>query len=449
MIVLPTPPSEEHAMTSRAENELLTQIGPATPMGTLMRQYWMPACLSSELIADGNPLRLVLLGERLIAFRDSTGRIGVFDHRCPHRCASLFFGRNEEGGLRCVYHGWKFDAAGNCLEMPNLPADQDFRHKVKAKAYLAAERGGVVYVYMGEREAPPLPAIEATLLPADETNISCCLRECNWLQALEGDIDTSHFSFLHTGKIELDDIDPDHLERFQLIDRAPRYHVRTTDWGATYAAYRPAQPGHLYYRFAHFAFPFWTLFPNGPLTDNILAQAWVPLDDTHTMAFTFTWKHKTPVLSLTKMGEPLPLLDRTTPTLPNTSDWFGRWRPVAHQGNDYLIDRDAQRTISYAGIAGVFPQDSAMTESMGDITDRALEHLAPSDRMIVTTRRRLADAARELRDNGTVPPLVDDPSICTTLRSGDVIAPEHQPWLEAYEQTLRQAVHPGMPLAAE
>jgi phthalate 4,5-dioxygenase oxygenase subunit len=437
-------------MTTAAENELLTRVGPSTPMGALMRQYWLPACLSSELTADGDPLRLMLLGEKLIAFRDSAGRIGVLDHRCPHRCASLFFGRNEEGGLRCAYHGWKFDTAGNCLEMTNLPADQEFRHKVKAKAYRTAERGGLVYVYMGEREAaPPLPAIEATLCPAEEMNISCCMRECNWLQALEGDIDTSHFSFLHTGKVELDDIDPNHLERFQLIDRAPRYHVKVTDWGTMYAAYRPAQPGHLYYRFAHFAFPFWTLFPNGPLTDNILAQAWVPMDDTHVMSFQFNWKYKTPVLSLTKTGEPLRLLARTIATLPNTGDWFGRWRPVANQRNDYLIDREAQRTVSYTGIVGVFPQDSAVTESMGDITDRTLEHLAPSDRMIVVTRRRLADAARSLRDDGTLPPLVDDPGIGTAIRSGDLIAPEDQPWLEAYEQTLQQALHPGVLLAAE
>src|SRR5271168_641848 len=147
-------------MTSRAENELLTKVGPGTPMGALMRQYWLPACLSTELTADGDPLRLMLLGEKLIAFRDSAGRIGVLDHRCPHRCASLFFGRNEEGGLRCVYHGWKFDTAGNCLEMPNLPIDQEALPKIKAKSYQVAERGGVVYVYMGERAiAPPLPAV--------------------------------------------------------------------------------------------------------------------------------------------------------------------------------------------------------------------------------------------------------------------------------------------------
>ena len=437
-------------MTSQAENELLTRVGPGTPMGALMRQYWVPACLSSELVADGDPLRLMLLGERLIAFRDSAGRAGILDHRCPHRCASLFFGRNEEGGLRCVYHGWKFDTAGNCLEMPNLPADQDFRHKVKAKAYKVTERGGLVYVYMGEREvAPPLPALEAMLCPPEETSLTARQRECNWLQALEGDIDTSHFSFLHGGKVTVEDIDPDHLERFQFTDRAPRYHVKRTDWGTMYAAYRPAQAGYLYYRFGHFAMPFWALFPNGPLTDNVLVQGWVPMDDTHTMTFTFSWTRKTPVLTLNKAGAPLPLLARVTSTLPNTADWFGRWRAVANQSNDYLIDREAQRTISYTGIAGVFPQDSAVTEGMGDISDRTLENLAPSDLMIVMTRRRLLEAARTLRDEGTVPPLVDDPETGLDARSGDLIAPEDRPWLEAYEETLRQALHPVMLRAAE
>jgi phenylpropionate dioxygenase-like ring-hydroxylating dioxygenase large terminal subunit len=392
----------------------------------------------------------MLLGEKLIAFRDTSGRVGVMDHRCPHRCASLFFGRNEEGGLRCVYHGWKFDTQGNCVDMPNLPADQDFKHKVKAKTYRVAERGGIIYVYMGTREvAPSLPALEAICLPEEETSVLCRQRECNWLQALEGDIDTSHFSFLHTGKIAAGDIAPDHLERFQLTDRAPRYHVRSTDWGTMYGAYRPAQPGHLYWRYAHFAMPFWTMFPNGPLADCVLAQAWVPMDDTHTLSFTFNWKRKTPVLGATKTGAPLPLLGRVAPSLPNTPDWFGRWRSIANQTNDYLIDREAQRTNSYSGIDGVFPQDSAMTESMGDVTDRSLEHLAPSDRMIVVTRRRLLDAARALRDHGTIPALVDDASLGATLRSGDLIAPEGKDWMQAYEEKLSEAVHPQLLQAAE
>jgi phthalate 4,5-dioxygenase oxygenase subunit len=341
-------------MTSRSENELLTRIGPSTPMGELLRQFWVPACLSSELAADGAAVRLMLLGEKLIAFRDSSGRVGILDHRCPHRCASLFFGRNEEGGLRCVYHGWKYDTAGNCLDMPNLPQDQDFRDKVKARAYRVAERGGLVYVYMGEREvAPPLPLLEALVCPPEETQVSCRLRECNWVQALEGDIDPSHFSFLHTGAVNVADIDPGHPERFSVITRAPRYQVQQTDWGLMYASHRPADPGNLYYRYAHFALPFWTMFPNGPLSDNILAQAWVPMDDTHTMTFTALWKRKTPPLEFTKDGTRIPGVDRMCETLPNTADWLGRWRLTANQSNDYLIDREAQRSESYTGIWGV------------------------------------------------------------------------------------------------
>src|SRR5204863_2935500 len=163
-------------------------------------------------------------------------------------------------GIRCIYHGWKFDAEGKCLDMPNLPADQQFADSVHAAAYKVAERGGLVWTYMGARaEPPPLADIESLALPEHERVTRVHQRQCNWLQALEGDIDTSHFSFLHTGKIDVADIDPDHMERFQLTDRAPRYHVQATDWGTMYAAYRPAHPGHLYYRFAHFAMPFWTL----------------------------------------------------------------------------------------------------------------------------------------------------------------------------------------------
>ena len=215
-------------------------------MGALMRQYWLPACLSSELPADGDPLRLMLLGEKLIAFRDSAGRVGVLDHRCPHRGASLFFGRNEEGGLRCVYHGWKFDIAGQLPRhaqsagRPGLPAQGQGEGLSGGRA----RRPRLRLYGRARRWRRHCRRSRRLLCPPDETNVWARQRECNWLQALEGDIDTSHFSFLHTGKVTIDDIDPDHLERFQFTDRAPRYHVRPTDWGTMYAAYRPAQPGH-------------------------------------------------------------------------------------------------------------------------------------------------------------------------------------------------------------
>ena len=169
-------------MLTAAANEMLTHVGPGTPMGNLMREYWIPACLSSELKADGEPMRLMLLGEQLIAFRDTDGRVGIMEHRCPHRCASLFFGRNEEGGLRCLYHGWKFDTSGQCIDMPSVPSQQDFKHKVKAKAYRTLERAGLVWVYMGSRaEAPPLPALQILDAPDDEINVGMIQRDLIYL----------------------------------------------------------------------------------------------------------------------------------------------------------------------------------------------------------------------------------------------------------------------------
>jgi phthalate 4,5-dioxygenase oxygenase subunit len=440
----------EAAMTTAAENELLTRVGPGTPMGRFMREHWVPACMSSEIEADGAPLRLMLLGEQLIAFRDSTGRVGVMDHRCPHRCASLFFGRNEQGGLRCVYHGWKFDVDGNCVDMPNVPAEQDFKHRVKARTYPAAERSGLLYVYMGSRKtAPPLPEIEPTLLPADETQIYCRQRECNWLQAMEGDLDTSHFGFLHAGSVDANDIDPGNIDRFQVLDRAPNYHARETDWGAMYAAYRTCAPGELYYRFAHFVLPFWTLFPIGPFSKNIIGQAWVPMDDTHTMIISLSWKKRTPPLAMMKSGQPIAGLGRNIPPLPNTSDWFGRWRMPGNAGNDYLMDREVQRTQSYTGIDGVAHQDMAVTESMGAISDRTLEHLAPSDRMITLTRRRLINTVRAFVDEGVLPAVIDNPGLSLGARGGDLVAPESRDWLDVYDENLAGAPRPGLRQAAE
>src|SRR4029077_2928943 len=190
-------------MTSAKEGEQLTRVGPGTVMGELMRCYWIPALMSSVLVSDAPPIRMILLGEELIHFADSQGRVGVMDHRCPHRCASLFLGRNEDGGLRCIYHGWKYDVTGQCVDMPSVPAEQDFKHRVKAKAYRSQERAGVVWVYMGTRaEAPPLPALQILDAPDDEINVSFVMLSCNYLQALEGEIDTAHFGYLHAGHVE-------------------------------------------------------------------------------------------------------------------------------------------------------------------------------------------------------------------------------------------------------
>lgn len=185
-------------MLSREDNELVTRVGPGTPLGRMMRKYWTPALLSEEIARDGAPVRIRLLGERLVAFRDTDGRVGVFEEYCPHRRVSLFLGRNEERGLRCVYHGWKFDVAGRCVDMPTEPPGSEFQRKMRAVAYPTVEHGGVVWAYLGSGEPPAPPRFEWTRLRPEQRVVTRTWQECNWLQALEGGIDAAHAAALHT-----------------------------------------------------------------------------------------------------------------------------------------------------------------------------------------------------------------------------------------------------------
>src|SRR5579883_978721 len=432
-------------MLSTEDNEAITRVGPGTLMGNLMRQYWVPAMLSSEVEAGGEPVRIMLLGEKLIAFRDSDGQVGLVDNHCPHRGASLFFGRNEECGLRCVYHGWKFDVRGNCVDMPNEPPESNFKHKVRVKAYPCRERGGVVWTYMGSRqEPPPLPELEANMLPEGQGFVNAIQRECNWLQALEGDIDTSHFSFLHMGSLDPESQPQGSFAYYVLKDRAPRYSVVETDGGTMYGAYRDAGEGQRYWRVAQFLFPFFTMPPQGVLGHKIVVRAWVPMDDEHTMFI-----HMSPRIQPISLGNieasNVNLLGRL---LPRSSDWYGRFRMAANAGNDYEIDREKQRRKEeYTGINGVHLQDQAITESMGPIYDRSQEHLASSDAMIIQTRRRLLNAARELEEKGAVPPGVDDPA-AYHVRAGGTFLPRDAEWLEATRELRRAFVtHPEIDTA--
>jgi phthalate 4,5-dioxygenase len=422
--------------------EMLTRVGPGTPLNSLMRQYWIPAVASSELVPGGAPVRVLLLGEKLVAFRQKSGVVGILDHKCPHRCVSLFYGRNEDGGLRCSYHGWKFDTNGQCIDMPNVAPHQRFEKKVQAKAYPTYERAGLVWVYMGERSTvPPLPAMEATLVAPEDTQVSFVMRDCNWLQSLEGDIDTSHFGFLHGGTIDPETIPEDDIQRWALYNRAPEYHVADTDWGTMYAAYRKANPGMTYWRFAHFLMPFWTMVPDAIFADHIIARAWVPMDDTHTMHVMIRWTGAERRARLRKDGTPIPGLSFVQDYLPNSTDWYGRWRLRANIANDHFLDREGQSEV-YSGVSGVHLQDQAITESMGPIVDFATENLAPSDRMIVRTRRRIIEATRAFVESGIVPPAVDKPEVTQGARSGDFLAPDNVGWLEAYADEVRRAKSP-------
>jgi phthalate 4,5-dioxygenase oxygenase subunit len=424
------------------ENEYVTRVGPGTPMGRLMREYWLPAMLSSELPrSDSPPVRVMMLGEKLIAFRDSNGRVGLLANSCPHRGASLFFGRNQDCGLRCVYHGWKFDVEGRCVDMPSEPPESNFKNKVRATAYPCRERGGIVWTYMGPRQTPPpLPDLEPNQLSDGEWQVDAVFRECNWLQGLEGDIDTAHLGFLHFGAVEPEQTVKGSFHYYTVKDRAPRYSVLDTEYGAMYGAYRPAEPGTLYWRIAQFLFPCFTMIPTGVLGLQVLVRAWVPMDDEHMMFYSMGRLEPEGAVGARARARgvtPRAVLE------PNTTGWFGRFRLEANEDNDYLIDRDRQSHDDYTGIPGIHTQDQAITESMGPIFDRTREHLGSSDVMVIRVRRRLISAARAL-ERGITPPGVDRPEVYRQ-RSGGVILDEGENWVQATEELRRAyAVHPEL-----
>jgi nitrite reductase/ring-hydroxylating ferredoxin subunit len=436
-------------MLSAQDNESLCRVGPGTPMGEVMRQYWLPALKSDELPApDCPPLRVRLLGEDLVAFRGTSGNAGLVANACPHRGASLFFGRNEEEGLRCVYHGWKFDQTGACVDMPSEPAESNFKSKVRARAYPVEERNGIVWAYMGSRATPPpLPHFEPNLAAEGSVRLQLTLRECNWMQALEGDIDTSHLGFLHLGASNWEEQQPGSFEYYALKDRAPRYDVLDTEVGTSYGAYRPAEADTYYWRIAHFLFPCYTMIPSGKLGEQILVRAWVPLDDEHTMYWGMMIRFEADSPRAMRPEQAAAArAPRDSGLLPNTSDWLGRFRLRQNASNDYEIDREKQRKmINYTGMDNVPLEDQAITESMGTVYRRTQEHLGTSDAMVIRTRRRLINAAKALRDHGTPPPAVDRPELYR-IRSGGIILPRSADWLEATKPLREPAVAAGVPI---
>ena len=292
-------------MLSQQENELLCQVGLGTLMGDLFRRFWLPALLSSELPEpDCEPVRLRLLRENLVAFRDSEGRVGVVDNFCPHRRASLFYGRNEEGGLRCIYHGWKFDVNGDCVDMPSEPAESNFRDKVKVKSYAAEDFGDVIWIYMGPPELKqPLPQFEWARVPANQRRVQRWIQDCNYMQALEGDLDSTHVSFLHRwmDPDQATPWDPQQRQRRRTTasgqallyrEGAPKFSVKETDFGMVYGARRPAGEDQYYWRVTNFFMPVYTMPPQ-PTT--WFGHAWVPVDDDHMSCLAFSWNPNEPL----------------------------------------------------------------------------------------------------------------------------------------------------------
>jgi phthalate 4,5-dioxygenase oxygenase subunit len=417
-------------MLSQQDNELLTRTGPGTSMGALFRSFWMPVLLSQEIAEpDCPPVRVKVMGEDLVAFRDTQGRVGLVDPVCPHRGANLFFGRNEDCGIRCAYHGWKFDVEGRCIDMPSAPANTSYRDKIRLKVYPARDWSGFVWAYMGPlktgAELPPLPLMEFALVPPEHRFVGKKLQQCNWAQACEGGLDTAHFSFLHmdtaTDAAQLmramrnaeAGAQGDRV-RWLKNDGVPRFTVTPHAAGLLLGAARNADGDDLYWRISQFLMPCHGLAPNAFPGENYHGQSWVPIDDRHCWVYCYSWNPDRPLTAAEreKFGAGFSIYSKVD------SDW----KPLANRGNDYLVDRDAQRRGSFTGVSGVSEQDACIQDSQGFIADRTREHLGPTDLGIVRFRRLVLQAAKELAERGTAPAALGHPQ-AYAMRSGGTVAP--------------------------
>jgi phthalate 4,5-dioxygenase len=418
-------------MLRAEQNELVTRTDPGTPMGELFRRYWIPALLAEELPEnDGPPVRVKLLSEPLIAFRDSEGKLGLIDEFCAHRRVSLWFGRNEDCGLRCPYHGWKYDVTGQCVDLPSEGDDTGLRQTIRLKNYPLVERGGILWTYMGPPEQqPPLPEWEFIMVPADQTFSSKRLQECNWLQAMEGGIDSSHVSFLHRANLESDPLFKGAGgNKYNLADSAPTFEVVDHDSGLFIGVRRKAEEGNFYWRITPWVMPCFTMVP--PRGDHPMhGHFWIPIDDENCWAWSYDFH---PVRALTKievdaMKDGAGVHCKYVP---------GTYRPLANKDNDYLIDRAAQKAgKTYSGVAGFASQDASLQESMGPIQDRTRENLVSTDNGIIMVRNRLMKAARALAEKGQLPPGRD--ADAQRIRSVATVLDRDVPFKEGARDALR------------
>ena len=418
-------------MLTQDENDVLCRVGPGTRMGNLLRRYWIPALLSTDLPApDCPPVRVKLLGERLVAIRDTSSRIGVLDEFCAHRGASLFLGRNEEHGLRCVYHGWKYNTEGYCVDMACEPPETDFKDKIRLKAYPVVEMGGIVWTYMGPQErTPSLPKFEWTLRPESHRHVLKTWQECNWLQALEGGLDTAHISFLHQG-LPPAARSSARAKQYRVRSPAPKIEVELRDYGFCYAGIRPLGDDGNYVRAYQYVMPFHKYHPDqigrqDEIKDTrVSGHAWVPMDDENTMVYNITYRFG---------DKPLKDDEERMRDSERVGELTGEFRKVRNKGNDWLINREVQRTDAYTGIEGIYTQDQAVQESMGPIVDRTREHLGTIDKAIVAARLQLLRALRTVESGG------DPPGTSASyyfIRAIEKVLPCDVRWQEALKDEL-------------
>jgi len=417
-------------MLRKEQNDLLTLTGPATPMGQLFRCYWLPVLLAEELPEpECPPVRVKILSERLLAWRDTEGHYALTDEFCAHRGVSLWFGRNEERGLRCPYHGWKYDHTGQCIEVPSEPAASGFCEKIKLASYPLVERGGVLWAYLGPSELqPPLPEWEFATVPSDRRFVSKRLQESNWLQALEGAIDSSHVSFLHRGELDRDPLFKGSKgNQYNLDDARPVFEVVESPGGLYIGARRNAEDGNYYWRVTQWVMPCFTMIP--PRADHpVHGHFFIPIDDGQCWTWSFDYKVTRPFASqeLESMRAGRGIHVQCAP---------GTFRPLANKDNDYLMDRTAQRRgETFSGVDGFGMQDTSVQESMGPIVDRTKENLVSTDNGIIMARHRLLRSVKAVVEKDATPPGVDP--VHQRCRSASVVLPPNQPFKDAAKSAL-------------
>jgi phenylpropionate dioxygenase-like ring-hydroxylating dioxygenase large terminal subunit len=398
-------------------------------MGALLRRYWVPIMHAEELPENEcPPVRVKIMSERLLAWRDTRGNLALTDEFCAHRGISLWFGRNEENGLRCPYHGWKYDHTGQCIDVPSEPAESGFCNKIKLKSYPLIERGGVLWAYMGPPELqPPPPEWEFATVPTRQSIITKRLQECNWLQALEGGIDSSHVSFLHRGDLNTDPMFKGAKgNQYNLNDARPFFEVVESPGGLYIGARRNAENGNYYWRITQWVMPTFTMIP--PRGDHCVhGHFWIPIDDQNCWTWSYDY-HPTRPLKESEVAAVRAGKGIHVQYIPGT------FRPTANKDNDYLMDRAAQkRGETYSGVGGFAMQDAAVQESMGPIVDRAKENLVSTDNGIIMMRHRLLRALKAM-EKGEQPPGID--LAHQRVRSAAVVLPPDQPFKDAAREAL-------------
>jgi phthalate 4,5-dioxygenase oxygenase subunit len=415
---------------SREDNEILTRVGPGTPMGDLLRRYWIPACLSCEVgEPDGPPVRVRLLCEDLVAFRDTNGQVGLVGESCPHRGASLFYGRNEECGLRCTYHGWKFDVTGQCVDQRSEL--HPFFQRIKITSYPTRESGGIVWTYMGPPASmTPFRDFGTESLPASLAGVNKEQIYCNWVQSMDGDLDTAHISNLHQFDA-IEDVPDDGTDKpgypsgymsMKFWRHDPRALIEVDDtWhGFRYAGIRVTPNGYRHARITAYIFPSSTIIAQIPFSTRQIFV--VPSDDVTTYRYNFTTQ---PPQNPRGLGGPLFF---TYEKYPFTMMPPGGVAPRIHtRENDYNIDRFAQKGQSYSGIIDFRSQDAMATETAGPIFDRTREHLGSTDVAVIRMHRQLLRAAKGLA-NGEEPPALGGTGDFRSIRGAEKILAEGEDW---------------------